>query len=246
MKSVPRFLQGAYRAAMRQALNAVILGEERSDVVLQIRGWKLFFLVSSMFLFRPSRRGLVPKKTLSARVDFFERGLWVDLVEMSLASSVEATNTQARRRRKTDGDNVERRARRAFHMVQLGEVSAGRQALDGASLAPGDSKTKKALEDPSRRPAVPRDSVPDSIAQFEPEELFSLAQELFLKNVRCARRGAAPGPSEMTADHVRPFLEHSPVADALSHVASLLAQNRVPEEIMNAIRCGRLTALRKP
>ena len=35
------------------------------------------------------------------------------------------------------------------------------------------------------------------------------------------------------------------VAMALSQAASLLAQNKVPEEVMDAIRCGRLTALRK-
>ena len=50
----------------------------------------------------------------------------------------------------------------------------------------------------------------------------------------------------MTADHLRPLLEHNPVATALGHAALLLAQNRVPEEVMNALRCGRLTALRKP
>ena len=114
-------------------------------------------------------------------------------MEMSLASSAEVTNAQARRRRRIDGDEVERRARRAFHFVQLGENSAGRQALDGASLATGDQKTKKALEDFSRRPAVPRDPSVASTAQFEPEELFLLAQDLFLKNV----------------------LEQSPVASAL-------------------------------
>ena len=43
---------------------------------------------------------------------------------------------QARRRRGAHEDNVER-ARRAYHMIQLGEVSAGRQALEGASLATG-------------------------------------------------------------------------------------------------------------
>ena len=68
MKSVPRFLQGAYRATMRQALDAVIVGEERSDVMLQIKGWKLFFLIPRVFLFRPSRGGQIPKKLLSARV----------------------------------------------------------------------------------------------------------------------------------------------------------------------------------
>ena len=49
----------------------------------------------------------------------------------------------------------------------------------------------------------------------------------------------------MTADHLRPLVEHVAVAAALSQAASLLAQNKVPEEVMDAIRCGRLTALRK-
>ena len=81
-------------------------------------------------------------------------------------------------------------------MVHLGEVSAGRQALHGAILAPGDIKTQKALEDPVTRPPVPRAPVPYSVAQYEPEERFSLSQELFFQNVRKARRGAAPGPLE--------------------------------------------------
>ena len=96
-------------------------------------------------------------------------------------------------RRRRNGDSVEKRARRASHMVQLGELSAGRQALEGACLAPGDQKTLEALKDPDRRPALPRNSVPDDIAQFAPAEEFSLAQDLFLANVRSARRGAAPG-----------------------------------------------------
>ena len=36
MKSVPKFMQGAYRTGMRQALDAVSLGEERGDDLLQI------------------------------------------------------------------------------------------------------------------------------------------------------------------------------------------------------------------
>ena len=246
MKSVPKFMQGAYPTGMRQALDAVSLGEERGDDLLQIRGWKLFFLLPRMFLYRPSRGGQVPKKTLSDRVDLFQRGQWVELVEMSLISSVEAASASSRRRRRFKGDNVEQLARIAFHMVQLGEVSAGRQALDGACLAPGDLKTLKALEDPIRHPPVPRDPLPDSIAQCELQERFSLSQELFFQNVRRARKGAAPGPSGMTADHLRPLLEHHPVAAALGHAALLMAQNKFPEEVMNALRHGRLTALRKP
>ena len=41
-----------------------------------------------------------------------------------------------------------KRALRAFHMVEVGEVSAGRQALEGASLATGVEWTLRALKDP--------------------------------------------------------------------------------------------------
>ena len=123
-------------------------------------------------------------------------------------------------------------------MVQLGELSVGRQALEGASLAPGDKKTLEALKDPDRRPVLPRNSVPDDISQFAPVEEFS--------SRRSARPGAAPGPSGMTADHVRPLLEAHGDTAALSHAASLLARNEMLEEVMVAIRCRRITALQKP
>ena len=244
MKSVPKFMQGVYRCAMRHALDVVIVGESQGDVLAQTRAWKLFFLMR-MFLFRPSRGGQVSKKVLMARADLFNSGRWDELVEMSVTSSLDAARAQARRRRGASEDNVEKRARRAFHMIQLGEVSAGRQALEGASLATGDERTLNALKDPARRPPLPRDPVPHDLAQFEPGECFSLDQELFLKNVRTARKGAAPGPSGMTADHLRHLVEHVAVAAALSQAAFLLAQNKVPEEVVDAIRCGRLTALRK-
>ena len=35
MKSVPKFMQGVYRDAMRHALDAIIIGEARADVVVQ-------------------------------------------------------------------------------------------------------------------------------------------------------------------------------------------------------------------
>ena len=196
MKSVQKFMQGAYRTGMRQALDAVSLGEEPGDDLLQIRGWKLFFALPDVSL--PPQLG--------------RPGSEQDIVsqsgpEVSLISSVEAASARARRRRRFKGDDVEQRARRAFHMVQLGEVSACRQALDGAFLAPGDFIPRRHWKIPPN----PRDFLPDSVAQCEPEERFSLSQELFLQNVRRARGGAAQGPSGMTADHLRPLLEHNPL-----------------------------------
>ena len=91
------------------------------------------------------------KKVLMARVDLFNSGRWDELIKMSVTSSFDAACAQARRRRGANEDNVEKRARRAYHMIQLGEVSAGRQALEGASLATGDERTLNALKDPARR-----------------------------------------------------------------------------------------------
>ena len=42
-----------------------------------------------------------------------------------------------RRARRVQGNQDERRATRAFNFVQMGELSSGRQALEGAELAPG-------------------------------------------------------------------------------------------------------------
>ena len=105
MKTVPRFMQGVHRIAMRQALEAAIVGEERGDVLLQTRGWKLFFLIRRMFLFRPSRGVQVPRETSMTRLDFFQRGQWIELVEMSVNSSVtgrlDVGGGQWQRRRET-------------------------------------------------------------------------------------------------------------------------------------------------
>ena len=51
----------------------------------------------------------------------------------------------------------------------------------------------------------------------------------------------------MTSDHLFPVLESEGDSERLVEVvASLLAVGRVPEEIIEALRLGRLTALSKP
>ena len=92
-------------------------------------------------------------------------------------------------------DTPERRAERAESLVLMGEVSAGRQALEGAPLAPGTQLTLDQLRDPVRRPTVPYAPLPQPILQHQAERPFALDKELFLKNLKRARRGAAAGPS---------------------------------------------------
>ena len=69
----------------------------------------------------------------------------------------------------------------------MGELSAGRHALEGAPIAPGTEATLKALQDPLKRPPTPRDPLPDDL--FEPRgPVFFLGANLFAKNLRVARK----------------------------------------------------------
>ena len=52
MQSVPKFLHGVHRFAMRQAVKK---GHEERNELMQIRGWKLFFFVPRLLFFRPKR-----------------------------------------------------------------------------------------------------------------------------------------------------------------------------------------------
>ena len=49
----------------------------------------------------------------------------------------------------------------------------------------------------------------EDLACFVPEQDFVLEEGWFSHNLRKVRRGAAPGPSGMTADHLRPLLDVS-------------------------------------
>ena len=128
----------------------------------------------------------------------------------------------------------------------MGEVSAGRQALEGASLAPGTQRTLDQLQDLVRRPAVPYSPLPEALRNHQAEIAFSLEKEIFMKNLKCARRGAAAGPSGMTSEHLKSILENARDCELLFQVAQLFARARIPHEVSEALRVGRLTALQEP
>ena len=63
MKTVPHFLRGPFRSAMRLALEeANEFNDNRRE-----RGWKLFMLLPRLLLFRPPRGGNIHKSKLAQR-----------------------------------------------------------------------------------------------------------------------------------------------------------------------------------
>ena len=123
MGSPPHFLRGAYRAAMRFALEEVELGVDAQNEQRICLGWKLFLLLSRMLLHKPARGGLVLKRKLMERFVAFTRGEWIELLITSRDCAEAAAQGRKRRQRTFQGDSVERRAERAEQLVQRGELS---------------------------------------------------------------------------------------------------------------------------
>ena len=135
-------------------------------------GGSLFLLLPRMLLHKPAR-GTIPKAKLVARFDKFAAGQWNDLINEGVQCAEDAA-TLFRRQRRQDAQTVrERRARRALQCVHMGELSAGRQALEGAELAPGNEETLREL---NKRPARPRDPIPELPATVP---AFSLNEKKF-------------------------------------------------------------------
>ena len=113
-------------------------------------------------------------------------------------------------------------------------------------MAPGTQATLNALKDPSRRPAHPRDPLPDELTSFVPESRFVFDQDQFCRNLRSSRRGAAAGPSGMTTEHLRCLLVDQRAMQLFSELALRVSRAQVPREVIQTLRLGQMTALSKP
>ena len=151
-----------------------------------------------------------------------------------------------RRKRREAGSDLERGAARAEKFVAMGELPAGRQALEGAAIAPDTMKTLAALTDPRKRPREPRSVLDEDLLTHDPAVPYMMDMKKFLANVRSARRGAAPGPSGMTVEHLRPLLESDRDSLLFHEVAVEVSRGNAPDVFWDAVRLGRVTALVKP
>ena len=105
----------------------------------------------------------------------FRAGRWQQLIEDSERFAEELAQLNSRRSRR-GGTSIHQRAESSLRLVQLGELSSARQALEGAEVASGDRNTLAALQDPVRRPAIPRDPLPVDLLTHVPVREFESGQ----------------------------------------------------------------------
>ena len=146
----------------------------------------------------PLRGGKVSRKKFEERFQRFHEGRWTELLAESVANAQKTHQTSVRRRHRQRDDGRQRQLHRALRLVHVGELSAARQVLESADVAPGTLATLRELTNPARRPPVPRQGLSKQLRHSEPRESFQLDAEEFLSCLRTARRGAAPGPSGLS------------------------------------------------
>ena len=195
--------------------------------------------VGSSFSFSPEEEGSFPGKIWSRGWHCFTEGIGTSWFRTASAWQSKFPRIWCEEAATTIR-TLEARAVRAEKFVQLGEISAGRQALESAHVAPGTLATLRALTKRQRRPPVPREPVPEGLATAMPESPFNLDFDRFTSNIRRAKRGAAPFRRD---NH--PSSRMTPVWSRCS-VLRFVPQGPVPLDALEGLKLGRITALAKP
>ena len=84
------------------------------------------------------------------------------------------------------------------------------------------------------RPPVPFIEVPRGLMLHMPDADFRLDQDKFARNFRSSRKGAAPGPSGMTSEHLRLLLSKPDDVHVLFRMGEQLARAQVPNVVIDA------------
>ena len=190
MRSIPKCFRGAYVATIRLSIHEILDGKTSGNMEREVSGWKFFFLPPRLLLFRPLRGGLVSKRKLQERMALLNAGDWARFLLESNSIAEAGIQEAARKRRRQIQDDISRRAARAERLALLSELSVGRQALEGAAIAPGNQSTLRILKNPVRRPAILRELLLNELTQYVPDREFSVGSRRVLSqcSVREKRR----------------------------------------------------------
>ena len=191
-RTPPAFCKGPLRGALQLALELIRdLSGSPNDLSSPDgeRAWNAWLFLPRMLLHRPPGGARIDTHVLLSRFLAFSRGEWAPLLRQALSQAPPASPPQVEAEHSNDG----RRAERAVHLAHLGELSAARQALLSAPLAPEDDDTYQQLTDPSRRPRVPYGALPPELLAWSPDAPVALNRSALLTNLRRARKGLPPG-----------------------------------------------------
>ena len=141
--------------------------------------------------------------------------------------------------------SIEQEWEQAAKLIEQGQLSRAAKLLNTAGLAPRGADTLAQLSDPAKRPPQLTMPLTSRVTQYSPARPIDFDGGLFIKNLRGARKGGAPGPNGCRAEHLKPILEDPQATGDLVSVAARFAAADVPHSIARALCLCRMVALNK-
>ena len=165
----------------------------------------------------------------------------------------EAVNTnklRGRGRRKTaqqEPSQEEKNVKRATRLAQEGQYTRAMQSLLSGGMAENTRDTVREMKakHPAGRHATNLQPEPST-----PQMIFS--QRQVVKEIKSFRKGTAPGPSGLRAEHLKVSIKSAPpnrtdkATEAITKLVNTMAGGRVPEQVAPFLAGARLhTAVKK-
>ena len=208
------------------------------------RRWKEFILLPRMLLYPSKLSGSARAADMRRRVDMFRREQYGTLLAQAHATK-QVRSPRGRTVTPDDNTSLEGQWEQALKLIGAGQLSRAAKLLHSPGLAPRDADTLAQLSDPTKRPVEQIRPFPQSVTAYAAQEPVRLDGERFLRNLRSARKGGAPGPSGSRNEHLKPLLEDDIASGALEEVACRLANADVPASVGRALVLCRMVGLRK-
>ena len=134
---------------------------------------------------------------------------------------------------------------KAEKLAGQGELSSAARLLRSNGLAPGNNNTLQQLCDPLLRPRHRLLDFPPEVLNYTPDEPVQMDRDLFIANLRSARRGLSGSLSGHRNEHLKCALDDEGSLNDLCDIAQSMAEGDLPMEITDAFRLCKLTAIRK-
>ena len=198
---IPKAIRGPFLQIYGQTLRELVQAYENSrpDPAQIERRWKASILLPCLLLHPVRQTGAGRGAEYRRRIQLFRSGDVAALLRQANAGRASTRPGQASNHL-TDDDKVWEEAAK---LIEQGQLSRAAKLLNSAGLAPRNADTLAQLTDPAKRP--PQLTVPltSRVTQYSPARPIDFDGNLFVKNLRGARKGGAPGPNGCRAEHLK-------------------------------------------
>ena len=201
MKSVPRFLAGAFRRGVEGRPSGDLQRQGSKQCGGRGMRMEVFSVDSPVVVVEAPKRRVGASRSLPRTIEAVQRReLGLDVGEV-FGGGFAREGSPMQKTSHTEG-HIGEKGCQGHGICTVGELSNARHALEGEAVAPGieDTMNKK------RRPPVAREPIANDILSRTDVPLDFDVDRL-LKNLREARKGSVAGPSGMTSEHLKPLLE---------------------------------------